>query len=112
MEKSESNPVCMIDKCEDTHLIRQIYDAVWVALCLEHTNRLVNYIARTQQHEEYLIAHASYLKAMSPYPSGTGMTGDADAISESIRLENIMRDFINGWLADPSGTERDFFNDV
>ncbi len=112
MGKSESNPVCMIEKCEDTHLIRQQYDAVWVSLCFEHTNRLVNYIAHTQQHEEYLIAVAAYRKAMSPFPSGTGMTGDADAISENIRLENIMRDFINGWLTDPSGTERDFFNDV
>ncbi len=110
MGKTEFNG-CMIDKCEDTQLIRQIYDAVWVSLCLKHTNRLVGYIGQTQQHEEYLIAHAAYRKAMSPYPSGTGMTSDAEAISETVRLENIMRDFINGWLSDPSGTERDFFND-
>lgn len=104
-------PICMIDECADPNLIRQVYDGVWLTLCLEHTNRLVDYIGQTQQHEDYLIAHAAFRKAMSPFPSGSGMTNDAEAISENVRMEIIVRGFINEWLEGPDDAELRFRNE-
>lgn len=101
----------MIDKCDDTNLIRQTYDSVWLCLCLEHSNRVVDYIGQTQQHEEYLIANSAFMKAMSPFPSTSGMTNDADAISENVRLEIVMRGFINEWLKNPDDVEMRFRNE-
>ncbi len=102
---------CQIDQCPDTNLIQQNYDGVFLLLCRDHMNRLIAYIGQTQQHEDYLIAHAAFRKAMSPYPSTTGAENDADVISENIRLENIVRCFINEWLANPDAVELKFRNE-
>lgn len=102
---------CQIHQCPNTDLIQQKYDAVFLLLCRDHMNRLIAYLGHTQQHEDFLIAHSAFQKAMSPWPSTSGMGNDADAISENIRLENIVRGFINEWLANPDATELKFRNE-
>jgi hypothetical protein len=97
---------CDIKGCESKELIRTMVHVVWVCMCRTHMNRLAKYLGSLQEHQDHLVNVAAYKRAMSGYPSASGMSSDEEVMSNFLTTENKIRNIIEAWVSDPDEAER------